>query len=401
MKNTDFDIAVIGGGAAGLAAGICAARRGCATAIVEGNPRTGKKLLVTGNGQGNIANAYLTAGHYNNDFAMKIFEKIPLNKLTEFFESAGIETVRRQNGRIYPLSMQASSVLDNLRQAAQEAGAAEICSAPVGRIEKAGDVFILKTPLKDISCKAAIVACGGAASPHLSCGGGYGLLTAFGHKKTKLLPSLVQIKTDKENIKGLKGVKISDVTISGGGGQAQGDIIFADYGISGSAVFEISPLIVRLLESGKNADLYMDLLPEISLSGLINMLKKRRNLFGGRNCEFLLNGVVTKQLIKIIFYNCGIDGGIGIKDIGDAKLTQIAGFIKKYHLKATGCLGLENAQVTIGGICTDDFDDNLMSKLCRNLYACGEILDIDGKCGGYNLMWAFCSGILCGSEALK
>jgi predicted Rossmann fold flavoprotein len=401
MNKTDFDVAVIGGGAGGLAASICSAQRGFKTALVEGNSRVGKKLIVTGNGQGNIANANLSPDCYNDSFAMKVFEKIPLEALLEFFNSAGIETMQKSDGRIYPLGLQASAVLDNLRQKAFELGVSEICGCKINKLEKKDGVFILTSDSAVFTAKAVIAACGGGASPNLSCGAGYQLLTAFGHKMTKLLPSLVQIKTDKSMIKGLKGVKLYDIIIGFNGKNYPGDLIFTDYGISGSAAFDASSDISRYIDLGGKAKITIDLLPDIKQKDLTQMLLRRKKLFFQRSAYSLLTGITAKQMINNIMSACLIDRDIFIKDISDEKIESIAAVIKQYKLEVTGTLSLNEAQVTIGGIEVEDFNDNLMSKKCNDLYACGEMLNIDGKCGGYNLMWAFCSGILCGNSVLS
>lgn len=408
MIKTDFDIAVIGGGASGFAAAISAAEKGHSVAIIEGNKRTGKKLIATGNGQGNIANSRLSPENYNNRcFAKAVFDKVPYAELINFFKRAGIEIVEKENGRIYPLSMQAYSVLDNLRKRASELGVNEICGYYVTKLNKNNGVFYIASGKGDtITAKAAIIACGGGASPHFSCGTGYSLLTSFGHKVTKLLPSLVQLKTEKSMIKHLKGVRLQDVTLRlicqcKETACYSGDVIFTDYGVSGSAVFEASSKAVRLIDNGQNVILSIDMLPLLKLNDVIAMLMQRKSMFPKREAAFLLNGVIPKQIAANILEILNIDKNMPVADICNNKICDMAKYIKYYNIKAIQPLGIEYAQVTAGGIRTDDFDGSLMSKLCADLYACGEVLDIDGGCGGYNLMWAFCSGILCGQSALK
>lgn len=418
MKNSDinnyneklYDIAVIGGGAGGFAAAISAAECGILNiAILEGGERTGRKIAASGNGQGNIANKNLSVNNYhgkNTDIVKKVFDKVPYQRLIKFYESTGIVVTEKERDRIYPSSLQASSVLDCLRLKAKELSIEEICGFLVTDIIKEKDYF--KVAGKDdriIYAKKVIVSCGGAAAPHLSSGTGYDLLTKFGHKLNKLMPSLVQLKTEKERLKYLKGIRAEAALTAFSDGQvlktASGDIIFTDYGISGSAVFDISGAAVRALEENKTVYISIDMMQNIDIIDLKNILKKRRDRLNNRTAESFFTGFIIKQSAKSILTVCGINLSKNIKEITDKEIEAMVLCIKNFRLSVTGSLGFENAQVTAGGIDTADFDDNLMSKLCRNLYVCGEMLDIDGDCGGYNLMWAFAGGIVCGTSAAK
>ena len=408
MKNNNYyDVAVIGGGASGFASAITSAQKGAKTILLEGNKRTGKKICVTGNGQGNIANSNLSPENYNNIFALNVFNKIPLKTLKEFFDKAGIEIIEKENGRIYPLSLQASSVVDNLRLTLKELNVTEKCDFTVNKIDKKDDLFyIYSINNEKIVSKAVIIACGGKAYPHLSCGGGYELLTKFGHKITKLLPALVQLKTQKEPVRFLTGVKIENANVQLYCDkklikQVTNDIIFTSYGVSGLAVFEISGKAVKMLDSGNNVNIVIDMLPKYNLDKIIDTLNKRKKVLKLRTVENFLTGFINKQIAKSILEKVNIKSITLVNDITDVDIKNIAKEIKFFKLNVTASLNFDNAQVTQGGIELKDFDENLMSKLCENLYACGEILDIDGDCGGYNLMWAFCSGILCGKNAIK
>lgn len=407
MKNLNYDIAVIGGGAGGLCASVTAGLSGLKVALIEGSNRTGKKLSVTGNGQGNIANNFVKAECYNNgDFVLKVFEKIPLQSLLSFFSFIGIEVISKENGRLYPLSLQASSVLDCLRLKNKELFVEEICNFFVVNISKKNDVFYIKSSDGNIiTAKSVIIACGGKASPHLNCGQGYNLLADFGHSLTKLLPSLVQLKTQKQAIRHLKGVRIETALKLSVNGKTLkssfGDVIFTEYGVSGLSVFEISGNAIRSLDNKDSVVLSLDTLPDIDLNILTDMLNKRKDVLKDRTAEFFLTGFLPKQFAKTVLEISDISPSKLVKNIDNREIKLLANSIKDFKLEVTGSLGFEYAQVTAGGIDVKDFDENLMSKFCKNLFACGEVLDIDGNCGGYNLMWAFCSGILCGQQAVK
>ncbi len=402
-----YELAVIGGGAAGFAAAITAAES-VKTVIIEGGARTGRKLAASGNGQGNIANACVAPENYNCSLPFEVFDKVPYSEVQKFFTFAGIQTTQKERGRIYPLSLQASSVVDNLRLRAAELNIDEVCNFKVNKIDKKDSIFIIKSESGgSITAKSVIISCGGRAHPNLSCGGGYGLLTAFGHKITPLLPSLVQLKTEKKPyLRHLKGVRLTGVSVKAVSGSAtlkaaEGDVIFTDYGVSGSAVFEVSGYAVKALDKGESVTLIIDLMPDIDIQTLSNNLFDRKNALGIRAAGNFLTGFAPKQFASAVYEIAGIDTEKPLKDISASGVKAIADGIKNFSLAVTGSLGFDSAQVTMGGIDINGFDRCLMSKYCDKLYACGEVLDVDGDCGGFNLLWAFSSGILCGREAAK
>lgn len=403
-----YKAAVIGGGAAGFAAAITIAGGGIDTVLLEGGLRTGRKLAASGNGQGNIANAVINPENYNCNLPLSVFEKVPYADVEKLFSSVGVATVQKERGRIYPQSLQASSIVDNFRIKLSELNAQEICGFYVKAIEKKNNIFYITA--KDgntVTANTVIIACGGKAHPHLSSGEGYSLLSAFGHKLTNLLPSLVQLKWDKKPyLKQLKGIRLENAAvkaISNNGiiKQSYGDVIFTDYGISGLAVFEVSGTAVKEIEKNANVEIVIDIFAHISENALIDILNERKNILGGRAAEHFLTGFIHKQYAKAIFEYCGTDTKKSINLLSQNDIKQIAYALKNFTVTVTGSLGFDYAQVTSGGIDIEGFNENLMSKYCDNLYACGEILDVDGDCGGYNLLWAFASGILCGKNVIK
>ena len=406
-KDYNYDVAIIGGGAGGFAAAISAAEEGAKTIILEGNARVLKKVAVTGNGQGNIANENPKPENYNNSLAADVFNKVPYTALMQFFAQAGIQTQTKQRGRVYPLSLQASSVVDNLRLRAEELNIYEMCNFCVSSLKKEEKLFyITSSGGTVVRARAVVVACGGKAYPHLSCGGGYSLLTGFGHNIKNLLPSLVQLKTVKQPIRFLKGIRLEDVQIKAETDgkiikSSKGDVIFTDYGVSGIAVFEISGAVIKTLSRKKSVSLLIDILPDINSTELSDILSRRKTLLHKRDAQHFLTGLIPKQLAKSVMEVCNVDTNKKIDALTDCEINKIVSTVKNFVLEVTGSLGFDNAQVTAGGIDVCDFDKELMSKKCSGLFACGEILDVDGDCGGYNLMWAFSSGILCGKSCAK
>jgi predicted Rossmann fold flavoprotein len=408
MDSKHYKLAVIGGGASGLAAAITAAEKGIKVVVLEGGERVGRKLAASGNGQGNIANAEISPEKYNCPLPLQVFKKVPYGDVEKFFTSAGIETVQRERGRIYPLSLQASSVVDNLRLKAAELGVAEVCGFKVLKTEKKEDIFFITSEKGTVvTSNAVIAACGGVAHPNLSCGDGYRLLTGFGHKLTKLLPSLVQLKTVKTPcLRHLKGIRLENVNVKALSGnsiikQARGDVIFTDCGISGNAVFEISGAVVKAIDGGCRVCVNTDTLPDIDTEKLKNILTERKQNIAKRAAGNFLTGFVPKQLAGAVYERAEINVNLPISGLTAEDIGKISFILKNFEIEVTGSLSFNYAQVTMGGIDVSNFDENLMSRFCENLYACGEMLDVDGDCGGYNLLWAFSSGILCGREAAK
>lgn len=388
--NKIYQAAIIGGGSAGL---LCAVEllsgenrlMGDNVVILERNDRTGKKLIATGNGQGNLSNAEITAENYSGEknFVSSFIGQVKSLNPVLYLENIGIITETGESGRIYPVSRQANSVLDIIR--AYLWGKA--CTVKTGFkavkvAEKDGLFTITAENGEKILAENVVLAAGGKAAKQFGTDGqGYSIATAFGHKLTALFPSLVQLKTEKEPIKGLKGIKHNvKATLFDGDKfikQSFGDLLFTDYGVSGNAVFKVSDKVSIL----KNPVLKIDFVPSFTEERLYGVLKSRRDI-GYIPQEEILNGIVHKKLGELIVKNTH----------GDVK--KIIKAVKCYEIKVVGTLGFDYAQTTKGGIDTADIVyDTYESKLKKGLYIVGEMLDIDGECGGYNLTFAFVSGI--------
>lgn len=383
------DIAIIGGGASGIAAAIFAARSGKKVAVLEKNQRVGKKILSTGNGRCNFTNANASVAHYNSDFVEYALGRFSQKDAVRFFDELGLLAKEEAEGRIYPLVGQATAILDVLRLEMDRLGVRTICDFDVATIKKDKENFIIKSKTGDeISAQKVIVATGGMAAPKTgSDGSGYRLLTALGHTRTTLVPSLVQIKTKR----GIQGVRANGKITLEDGKSAIGEIQFASTGISGIPAFGLA----KYVKEGEIIS--VDLLPEYNYDEVLALLKKRPV----QTMETYLIGIINKTLAQVLLKECGITPlSKSSKDLTDKEIKKIAGKIKKWDFVAGSPMPWENAQVTAGGITLSEVNEKTMeSKLVPGLYITGELLDIDGACGGFNLQWAWASGYVAGSEA--
>lgn len=390
-----YQLAIIGGGASGLCASISAKRRNKSAdvVVIEALPRVGKKILATGNGRCNLTNLNATPSDYNTDFVTEVLKKYPPEKITEFFETLGLLSVADSEGRVYPMSNNASSVLDCLRYEAESLGVKFICETHVDSVIKKDGAFVIN---HSITAKKVILATGGKSSPSQgSDGSGYTLLKALGHRITPVFPALVQL-TVSENVKALKGVRVkARVSLSSGEKEvcrSQGEVLFTDYGLSGIAVMDIS----RKVKNGKYV-CTLDILPSLNKNQICDFLKKRRNSNPIMSVENVLGGILPKKAGQYALKACSIKGDLPIEKVNDFMIAQLAERLKKLSFSITGTNGFKNAQITSGGANVTEFDSRtLESKKVKGLYCTGELLDVDAVCGGYNLQWAWASGLTAG-----
>ena len=399
-------IAVIGGGAAGMMASVEAASRGAAVSVFERQNRVGRKLAVTGNGRCNLSNRNVGPDSYHGSdgsFSAPALEKFGVGETLAIFRRLGLVTVTESGGRVYPLSDTAGSVVDVLRFAMEAAGVTLHTDCEITRIEKREHGFRLVWQGGSFEADKVIVACGGMAGERF--GGtklGYRLLEGLGHTCTPLRWSLVQLRSDNPACRSLKGIRAdAGVTVLRRGKTAAasaGEVQFTDYGLSGPAIFEISR--EALAEPGTVVAL--DLLRAVDAADLAEMLLAR-----ARNTPQLLMsdvflGTVQNRVGRVLVAAAGIKASAGIGELNEKTAQKLAKLAKHFEFPIIGDMGPANAQVTVGGILTSQFDAETMeSRLCPGLYACGEVLDIDGDCGGYNLQWAWSSGALAGRNAAE
>ncbi len=399
-------VGIIGGGASGMAAALAAAENPNAQVIVfERQARVGRKLQATGNGRCNLSNLHAANGGFHGSqaaFADYAISEFPPEDVLEWFKGLGLFTVAEASGRVYPYSDQANSVVDVLRFALEKPNIQLLTGAEVLKVKKIGDGFSVETAEEAFCCHKLIIACGGLAGTKL--GGsmaGYKLLGKLGHHCTRLRPALVQIKTDWNGIASLKGVRANCCAQIFHDGklfaESTGELQLTEMGLSGPVIFEISRDVCQ--DKG-NWVCRLDFLPDISGEILLEALRRRRetNLL----VEELLTGILHNRLGRVLTKMAGVQTGHYIKDLDEAELLAVANTVKGFEVNLTEPLGMDSAQVTAGGILTSEFDETTMeSRLVPGLYACGEVLDIDGDCGGYNLQWAWSSGRLAGLQAGK
>ncbi len=388
-----YKAVIIGGGASGLVSAIRLANEfsGDNICVLERLDRVGKKILSTGNGQGNITNEKINLSFFHGknptfcEFALKEYDNL---SVINFYKELGL-LITVENGKIYPMSKQASSVLDALRFKVENLGISVITNAYVKDISVSNNLFTVKTESgNDFFCENVILAVGGKSAKHLGTdGSSYSLYEKFGHKTSALYPSLVQLKAEMKNLKGLKGLK-QKVNVKVVGNEnivKSGDILFTDYGVSGNAIFGIS----SYLDKGKG-EISVDFCPEITEEDLNAFLTEKIKNCNYLSEEYLLSGIINNKIGYALIKNSGLKVDI-------TNIKNIVKTIKNYKISITGTMGFDYSQVTNGGLLTEDFDNKTMqSKLQKGLYAIGEVLDIDGDCGGYNLQWAFSSAMVCG-----
>ncbi|MDD6011718.1 MAG: NAD(P)/FAD-dependent oxidoreductase [Oscillospiraceae bacterium] len=398
-------IAVIGAGASGLACAVSAASKAAEQGIkadivlFEAADRVGKKILVTGNGRCNMMNRHDAVENFScPDFVLPVFSRYTVEDNLRFFAGLGLYTRTDSEGRIYPMSNQASSVLDALRFECERLGVQTRCGAAVKKISPSGGGFLVESQKFD----RVVIACGGKAGVKNFCG--YELLKDLGHRIVKPLPSLTKLAVEQSAFTGsLQGIrqKVSMKLLSGGRLICceQGELLFTKYGLSGIAVMQLSARLTRSLEKDK-AEILCDFVPDMDYDRLSMAVDRLIAHDPERKCENLLLGFMAKKLGAALVKNCDISPARNIGSLSEAEKKRILSACKKFRFSVTAVRGFEEAQVTSGGADIREFDSrSLMSKKIPGLYCCGEILDVDGLCGGYNLWWAFSSG-RCVGESL-
>ncbi len=396
-------VAVIGGGASGMMAALTAAAdKDNRVLLLERQQRLGRKLLSTGNGRCNLTNLNASPAHYHGEdaaFAAPVLKRLPPEAVLHFFHTLGLVTVTEPDGRVYPLSDAANSVLDVLRFALEQRGVELLTGCPVREIRQAGQGYRLLTDEAVIPAAQVIVACGGAAGARL--GGvmdGYQLLSKLGHERTRLYPALTPLLTDPAYPRSLKGVRADGAARLVLGrrllAQSQGDIQFTDRGVSGPAIFDLS----RAASTAEGElSLHLDFLRKIRGPQAEELLRARRDTLPSLPVSELFTGMVHNRLGRMLVKYSGLDAAAALSSLTEAELRHAAEACKDFVLPVRGAEGFDSAQVTAGGVRTKGFDPETLESLRRGgLFACGEVLDVDGDCGGYNLQWAWASGYVAG-----
>ena len=397
-------IGIVGAGASGMAAAIAAAEReDTQVVLLERQARVGRKLAATGNGRCNLTNLHADERDYhgeNASFAAFALNRYNVDHTLSWFAGMGLVTVAEPSGRVYPYSDQANSVVDVLRFALDKPNIRLITGFEVTKVKKTETGFRVESTEETVLCDKLIVACGGLAGTKL--GGsmsGYKLLRGFGHKCTRLRPTLVQLKSSWTGCASLKGVRANcraEILHNGKfhSGSA-GELQFTEYGLSGPVMFEISR---DACQGSGDWVCRLDFLPQMDTETLRAELLRRKAT--NWNAEDLLTGILHNRLGRVLTASVGIKALWKIADLRHDEIEAVCRAVKCFEVALTEPMGMDAAQVTAGGIVTAEFDAETMeSRLVPGLYACGEVLDIDGDCGGYNLQWAWSSGRLAGAHA--
>ena len=399
-----YDLIVAGGCSAGIAAAINAKRLypEIRVALIEKNPRIAKKLLATGNGKCNITNTQaLDHSYVNKGFADYAMNCYPPSAVVDFFKSMGLICYEDSCGRVYPESNTASSVVDSLRFEMQRLGVDVFCDTPITEIKKQNGYFYVNG---DFKSKKLVVALGGKASPSQgSDGSGYELAKGFGHSIKKPVPALVPLCGSAEITKSMKGIRVRNVILTLKGekviAKTQGEILFTDYGLSGIASMELAAPAQKHIDSVKqNPFTYIDFMPEMTYNSIVDYLKNINKIKGFCTIDNLLTGLLPKSVgIAICKAAKLYSADRLISDLTAKDIKCISEKIKNFPLEISGTKGFVNAQVTSGGININEINpETMQSEKCSDLYFAGEIIDVDGGCGGFNLQWAWASGLLAG-----
>lgn len=397
----DCRVAVIGAGAAGLCCALKAAGKG-GVLLLEGNQRPGRKLSATGNGRCNLTNLSISPKSYRGDvgLARDFLRDWPAQRVTDMFRSLGLLTRADGEGRVYPNSLQAAAVTGALSSACEEAGVrAEYGFVAAGIARRRSGFLIRSADGREVCAKYCVLACGGLASPGHSAGDGYALARKLSHSVTELSPSLVGLRVKGKLTRPLKGMRCkARASLHRGGRELcgeSGEVIFGDGSVSGICVMDLSAHMRGLPEEGLS--LHLDLMEQLTAEELAAYLAGFAGSHPERPAGELFSGAlnlrVGRELVKLLGYSCPMG------ELGPGQIGRAAALVKDLALPVSGKLGWEHAQVTAGGVPLSEVDmPSMASRLCPGLYLCGEMLDIDGCCGGFNLHWAWATGLSAGEN---
>lgn len=402
MKN----IAIIGGGAAGLVAAIFAAREKNNVTIFEKRNICGKKILVTGNGRCNYWNKDDSISHYNTtdmDTLKKIYTEENKKDALELFNKLGIVPYIK-NGYYYPYSKEATTIKNALLEEAKRLNIEIRTDFKVESITKKNGVFLINGEEESIEKDKVILATGSFAyynDPESSIG--YSIAKSFGHNIIKLLPALVQLKGNENFFKDWKGIR-SDVKVALYDGEEQmkeeeGEILLTDYGVSGICIFNLSSIAARILDKKEFVNIRINFVPWLQEESLVSWLDERIEEIANMKIDGFLEGFLNSKLVSVILNISKISKDKYWKDLTNNEKELLANNIQNFNLKITGTKSFREAQVSSGGVDLNEINPLTMeSKKEKGLHLAGEILDVDGDCGGYNLSFAFISGMLAGKS---
>ncbi|MDD2383046.1 MAG: NAD(P)/FAD-dependent oxidoreductase [Sulfurospirillaceae bacterium] len=406
-----MNLAIIGAGASGLVAAIEASKRGLHVSVFEKNAKLGRKILATGNGRCNITNQNINTEHYHSmqpRFINATLSRFGSAKCVNYFRELGLEVREGEKGRLYPMNHQSSTVVDMLVHFCRQLGVQFFLESEVVSLEKNGEKFCLHVNNATHLFDACLVATGGLAMPTLgSCESGYVFAKKMGHTLINPHPSLVQIVCEEKSIQALSGVKVEGeiaVIIEGEKKKsAVGDLLFTHYGLSGSAVLDVSREISLAISLKRSVHVMLDIMPQFSKEQLENLLQKRLSFAQDKSLVLWLEGIINKKLAPFIIQQAALPKSIlNASMLGMKEIKKLAYALKHISLHVNDTKGFGSAEVTAGGVDVREINpESFESKIVKNLYFSGEVLDVDGDCGGYNLHFAWASGFVAGNAIGK
>lgn len=400
-------VAVIGGGAAGMMAAITAAREGVKVTILEHKDRIGKKILSTGNGRCNFTNTFQTPACYrsdNRDFAWNIIQKFNVEKTISFFKELGIYPKDR-NGYLYPYSDQAAAILEVLQIEIAKLDICVMTEINVLDIQPVKRGIRVTTDKKTITVDSVILACGSKAAPVTgSDGSGYQLAKLLGHRIVPVLPALVQLRCAEKFYKSISGVRVQgtveiyadDISLASDTGEIQ----LTNYGISGIPVFQVSRYAAKAIYQKQSVTAVLNFMPDMNKDEFLSFLQERITLRPHKTLDEFFTGIFPKKLCELWIRLSRLPKEMRVSDLSGEQLEKLVLLIQhlRTHIKETNAF--EQAQICCGGVDTTEINpDTLESNYVPGIYFAGELLDVDGICGGYNLQWAWSSGFVAGKEA--
>ncbi len=402
-------VIIVGGGASGLVAAICAARGGGEVTIIEQKDKLGKKILSTGNGRCNLTNEYMDLKCFRGDdtsIVSSVLEQFGYKDTLSFFEELGVILKNRQ-GYIYPISDQASTILDVLCYEIKRLRVNVVLEETVETIRKESNEFLIITNRSSYACDAVILATGGKAASVLgSDGSGYRLAKSFGHTISNVVPALVQLVGKGNYFKQVSGVRtnasvnlfVDEECVATDTGELQ----LTNYGISGIPVFQVSRYAAKALHEKKSVFAEIDFLPTMCEEELKNFISDRKKQHGERLAAEFFIGMLHNKLATMLLKEAYIPAHISANEIREDKWNKLLELIKHFNIEIVDTNSFKQAQICAGGVHTDEIDGDTMESIYeKNLYLTGELLDVDGICGGYNLQWAWATGYIAGKNAAK
>lgn len=402
-------VGIIGAGASGVFAALILKQNYIDTTVIERNANALKKIYATGNGRCNFTNRNVSYKNYHGEnpkFTISAIKKFDNYDVIEFFNDMGIPEVELENGKIFPKSLQASSIVKQMMCLANHLEIEFIYDNFVDDVRKNGDVFEVKSNDSIYKFDYLIIACGSKAYKKSgSDGNGYILMEKLGHNIVKTHPGIVQLRLNGDSFKKMSGTKFKAnaklVVDEKEVFEFYHDVLFTDYGISGPTILQLSGEAIRAKKKGLDVKIRIDTV-DLDENKLYEHLIYIISLNYYKKINELLVGLINDNLIEEVLNQAGISYDINVCELSKEEIYKLAHTLKNLEFSVSGYKDEDSGQITCGGVDTDEINPSTMeSKKINNLYIIGEIMDVDGDCGGYNLQWAFSSAYSCAMSIIK